>query len=201
MEWLAEKGLGDEYWVPCFRGSLDSWNASLFKSQCRNKKSTVALIRKGDCLFGGFSDKPWEGKNLFIFHDVFLDSLERSAREGTRLLLNFFWIFPQGPVTGFIPSTKSFLFTLQSSSSLSSEAKWPVLSSQRSRAIFYAPGRLQFGEDLVLNLTNRSLSVNIGHVYDIENEDGDLFCGANGTIVEADDVEVLSPLGMWEKHL
>ena len=75
-------------------------------------------------------------------------------------------------------------------------AKWPVLSSQRSRAIFYAPGRLQFGEDLVLNLTNRCLSVNIGHVYDVENEDGDLFCGANGTIVEADDVEVLSPLGM-----
>ena len=71
-----------------------------------------------------------------------------------------------------------------------------MLSSQRSRAIFYVPGRLQFGEDLVLNLTNRSLSVNIGHVYDIENEDGDLFCGANGTIVEADDVEVLSPLGM-----
>ena len=89
MEWLAEKGLGDEYWVPCFRGSLDSWNASLFKSQCRNKKSTVALIRKGDCLFGGFSDKPWEGKNFFFFNDVFLDSLERSAREGTRLLLNF----------------------------------------------------------------------------------------------------------------
>ena len=66
MEWLAEKGLGDEYWVPCFRGSLDSWNASLFKIQCRNKKSTVALIRKGDCLFGGFSDKPWEGKNFFF---------------------------------------------------------------------------------------------------------------------------------------
>ena len=69
--------------------------------------------------------------------------------------------------------------------------------SQRFRAIFHAPGRLQFGEDLVLNLTNRSLFVDIGHVYDVGNDSqlGDLFCGAGDSIVEADDVEVLFPLG------
>ena len=61
-EWLSEEGFGDEYWVPCFRGSLDGWNASLFQNQCGNKKATVAIIRKGDSVFGGFADKPWEGK-------------------------------------------------------------------------------------------------------------------------------------------
>lgn len=76
MEWLVEKGFGDEYWVLCFCGSLDSWNVSLFKSQCRNKKFIVVLIRKGDCLFGGFFDKFWEGKNFFFFNDVFFDFLE-----------------------------------------------------------------------------------------------------------------------------
>ena len=107
-----------------------------------------------------------------------------------------------GSVTGFTPSIKSFLFTLQSSSP-SLEAKWPVSSSQRFRAIFHAPGRLQFGEDVVLNLTNRSLFVDIGHVYDVGNDSqlGDLFCGAGDSIVEADDVEVLFPLGMSETEI
>lgn len=52
-----------------------------------------------------------------------------------------------------------------------------------------------------MNLINRFFFVNIGYVYDIENEDGDLFCGVNGIIVEVDDVEVFLLLGMWEKYL
>lgn len=62
IQWLAEEGFGHKYWVPCFRGSVDGWNASLFQKECASKKSTVIIIRKGDCLFGGFTDKPWEGK-------------------------------------------------------------------------------------------------------------------------------------------
>lgn len=57
-EWLAEDGFGDRYWVPCFRASIDGWNASIFQSQCATEEATVTIIRKGNCLFGGFADKP-----------------------------------------------------------------------------------------------------------------------------------------------
>ena len=61
-EWLTEEGFGDEYWVPCFRVSVNGWNASTFESHCASKKVTVTIIRKGDWFFGGFTDKPWKGK-------------------------------------------------------------------------------------------------------------------------------------------
>ena len=57
--WLAAEGFGDKYWIPCFRGIEDGWNASVFDSLCAKKEATVTIIRKGDCLFGGFADKPW----------------------------------------------------------------------------------------------------------------------------------------------
>ena len=60
--WLAEEGLGNVYWVPCFRTNADGWNASIFQSQCALKAATVVIIRKRDCFFGGFADKPWSGK-------------------------------------------------------------------------------------------------------------------------------------------
>ena len=60
--WLAEEGLGNVYWVPCFRANADGWNASIFQNQCAFKPATVFIIRKRDCLFGGFADKPWSGK-------------------------------------------------------------------------------------------------------------------------------------------
>lgn len=65
-QWLGEEGFGDKYWVPCFRGSVDGWNASVFQSECASKKATVTIIRQGDCLFGGFTDKPWEGKVVLL---------------------------------------------------------------------------------------------------------------------------------------
>ncbi|KAL9958730.1 hypothetical protein ACROYT_G035784 [Oculina patagonica] len=160
MQLLAEEGFGDKYWVPCFRGSVDGWNASVFQSQCASKKATVTIIRKGDCLFGGFTDKAWGGS-----------------------------------VAGFTPSTKSFLFTLQSPSSPPLGEKWPVYSSERFHAIFRASGRLQFGEDLLLNLTDRSVYTAIGYYYNRTNGSGlnDSPCGASDTVVEVDDLEVLSP--------
>ena len=112
-------------------------------------------------------------------------------------LITLFLFSPLGSATGFKPSTKSFLFTLQSFSSPPLGQKWLVNSSERFRAIFRAPGRLQFGEDLLLNLTDRSVFTDIGHVYNITDASrlGSLPCGASNSVVEVNDVEVLSPFG------
>lgn len=114
------------------------------------------------------------------------------------LLLTSLLFFLSGSVTGFTPSTKTFLFTLQSPSSPPLGKKWPVYSSGRFRAIFRTPGRLQFGEDLLLNLTDRSVSTGIGYDYNRTNGSGLNYspCGSSDTVAEVDDLEVLSPFGM-----
>lgn len=44
-------------WKLCYRASRDGWSAFTFHGSCGNKPSTVTIIRVGQYIFGGYSDK------------------------------------------------------------------------------------------------------------------------------------------------
>ena len=67
MDWLSEAGFGEKYWVPCFRGAVDSWSHLTFHTKCDYKGPTLTLARKDSYLFGGFADESWIGKLLLHF--------------------------------------------------------------------------------------------------------------------------------------
>ncbi|XP_078383750.1 uncharacterized protein LOC144666229 [Oculina patagonica] len=61
-------------WVLCYRASAHGWAASTFHSRCDGKRDTVTIIKKGQYVFGGYTDIPWESSggytstsNAFIF--------------------------------------------------------------------------------------------------------------------------------------
>jgi len=61
-------------WVLCYRASTHGWAASTFHSRCDGKRDTVTIIKKGQYVFGGYTDIPWESSgghtstsNAFIF--------------------------------------------------------------------------------------------------------------------------------------
>ena len=43
-----------------YRASRDGWAASNFHSCCDNKGPTVTVVKSGYCVFGGYTDEPWE---------------------------------------------------------------------------------------------------------------------------------------------
>ena len=47
-------------WQLCFRASENSYSASAFHTACDNKGPTVTLVRVGDNVFGGYTDKSWK---------------------------------------------------------------------------------------------------------------------------------------------
>ncbi|XP_078383107.1 uncharacterized protein LOC144665694 isoform X1 [Oculina patagonica] len=61
-------------WVLCYRASSHGWAGSTFHSRCDGKRDTVTIIKKGQYVFGGYTDIPWESSggwgttsNAFIF--------------------------------------------------------------------------------------------------------------------------------------
>ncbi|KAL9962016.1 hypothetical protein ACROYT_G031070 [Oculina patagonica] len=61
-------------WVLCWRASTHGWAASTFHSRCDGKRDTVTIIKKGQYVFGGYTDIPWDSSsrwsstsNAFIF--------------------------------------------------------------------------------------------------------------------------------------
>ncbi|KAL9986972.1 hypothetical protein ACROYT_G001202 [Oculina patagonica] len=61
-------------WVLCYRASTHGWASSTFHSRCDGKRDTVTIIKKGQYVFGGYTDIPWENSlsylstsNAFIF--------------------------------------------------------------------------------------------------------------------------------------
>ena len=58
--WLPEAMKG-EYHV-LFRASRDGFAASTFHFQCDNEGPTVAVVKSGANIFGGFTEKPWASK-------------------------------------------------------------------------------------------------------------------------------------------
>ena len=55
--WLPEAMKG-EYRL-LFRASRDGFAASTFHFQCDNEGPTVAVVKSGGNIFGGFTEKPW----------------------------------------------------------------------------------------------------------------------------------------------
>ncbi|XP_078383111.1 uncharacterized protein LOC144665695 [Oculina patagonica] len=61
-------------WVLCYRATTHGWAASTFHSRCDGKRDTVTIIKKGQYVFGGYTDIPWDSSsgysyttNAFIF--------------------------------------------------------------------------------------------------------------------------------------
>ena len=47
------------YWKLCYRASSYGWAASTFHSNCDGKHNTVTIIKRGQYVFGGYTDIPW----------------------------------------------------------------------------------------------------------------------------------------------
>ncbi|XP_078377756.1 uncharacterized protein LOC144660905 [Oculina patagonica] len=50
-------------WKLCFRASSHGWAAKTFHSLCDGKNHTVTIIKKGQYVFGGYTDIPWDTSN------------------------------------------------------------------------------------------------------------------------------------------
>ena len=46
-------------WVLCYRASTHGWDVSTFHSRCDGKRDPVTIIKKGQYVFGGYTDIPW----------------------------------------------------------------------------------------------------------------------------------------------
>ena len=52
-------------WKCCWHASVDGWAARAFHSRCDGKGPTVAIIRVGKYIFGGYTSVSW-GKLLLL---------------------------------------------------------------------------------------------------------------------------------------
>ena len=48
--------------VLLYRASRDGWDSSYFHSICDNKGPTLTVVRSEDNIFGGYTEKSWDGK-------------------------------------------------------------------------------------------------------------------------------------------
>ena len=71
--WLPE-GLGGK-WYLLFRASRDGFRASTFHSQCDNKGPTVTIVKSGENIFGGFTQRAWESGKFLGMHCLSKGSL------------------------------------------------------------------------------------------------------------------------------
>ncbi|XP_020623007.1 hemicentin-2-like [Orbicella faveolata] len=55
-------------WVLCYRASTHGWAVSTFHSRCDGKRDTVTIIKKGQYVFGGYTDIPW---GWFLFASIY----------------------------------------------------------------------------------------------------------------------------------
>ena len=60
---MREVQVTGKQWQLCFRASENSNNASAFHAACDNKGPTVTLVRVGDNVFGGYTEKSWGGNS------------------------------------------------------------------------------------------------------------------------------------------
>ncbi|PFX19138.1 BTB/POZ domain-containing protein KCTD6 [Stylophora pistillata] len=68
IEWLKDtltSASHDD--VLLYRASRDGWNASNFHSCCDNEGPTVAEIKSGNYIFGGYTEEQWESPGTGIY--------------------------------------------------------------------------------------------------------------------------------------
>ena len=52
--------LGDQFqWRLCYRASADGWKEQNLHTKCDNKGPTVTLVKVGEYIFGGYTDRDW----------------------------------------------------------------------------------------------------------------------------------------------
>ena len=71
---FLENAVGyNSHWLLCWRATVHGWNVGQFHSGCDGKNDTVTIIRKGEFIFGGYTDIPWGKKKLIsLFYPLFL---------------------------------------------------------------------------------------------------------------------------------
>ncbi|KAL9961743.1 hypothetical protein ACROYT_G030749 [Oculina patagonica] len=52
-------------WLLCYRASTHGWAASTFHGRCDGKRDTVTIIKKGQYVFGGYTDIPWDSSSSY----------------------------------------------------------------------------------------------------------------------------------------
>ena len=57
-----EEGHDSSLWLPCYHALTQGWDVSSFHQQCDNKGPTLAIVRKDNYVFGGFTESSWGGK-------------------------------------------------------------------------------------------------------------------------------------------
>ena len=60
-EYLEPVQVEGKQWQLCFRASDNAYSAWAFHFACDNKGPTVTLVRVGGNVFGGYTDKSWDG--------------------------------------------------------------------------------------------------------------------------------------------
>ena len=58
--WLPEAMRGE--WRLLFRASRYGFDASMFHSKCDQKGPTITVVKSGENIFGGFTEKAWKSK-------------------------------------------------------------------------------------------------------------------------------------------
>ncbi|PFX11604.1 uncharacterized protein LOC111319474 [Stylophora pistillata] len=61
--WLSPQ---DGKWKLLFRGSRDGFEAQTFHSKCDNRGPTVTIVKSGNYIFGGFSEKSWDSSGRWF---------------------------------------------------------------------------------------------------------------------------------------
>lgn len=75
-DWLAPHLQNSEksYWALCWRSSSHGWRSRTFHRYCDGKGPTVTIVKVGNYIFGGYTDKSWtwsngytQSSNAFIY--------------------------------------------------------------------------------------------------------------------------------------
>ena len=66
-DWLKEKlKSGQSDFVLIYRASRDGWSSTDFHTHCDNKGPTVSVVKRGNYIFGGYTEQSWNGKCFWI---------------------------------------------------------------------------------------------------------------------------------------
>ncbi|PFX29375.1 uncharacterized protein LOC111324926 [Stylophora pistillata] len=54
-------------WQLLMRASQDGFAAQTFHSKCDNKGPTVTIVKRGNNIFGGFTETSWNSQNIYLY--------------------------------------------------------------------------------------------------------------------------------------
>ena len=61
IDWLKDTLTSASFdYTLLYRASRNGWNASNFHSCCDNKGPTVTVVKNGNYIFGGYTERSWE---------------------------------------------------------------------------------------------------------------------------------------------